>query len=276
MAYSLAHPQNMTTSSGPSGGARRRPLLDTPTNIRPQPYFQQPQRLPNQRPQDRRQTEQRTPIHRPNDNTKRHKLQLKLLDTNERLPDRHKVFDITCNKLNAPLTNLYQHPNGYQAATDRDDTIEKLLTKKAIDEFRKINLTPVLPPDVRAKRTIFARRLDPYVTQHDNNAIKKELTERNDDLHIRDVFKISKSVIKITCDDIQTAQRLTTNGFKAFNTRTPPQQCEEEAFTPLLTCFKCYATEDHQTKDCKQDYDICSECGQTGHTDNARQRTRHV
>ena len=263
MAYALPHSHSTTTSSGPHGGAiqRRPPLLPTPTSTGPH------QQTLRQKPQDRRQTDQRSPDLRPKTNITKHKLQLKRLNPNQRLPDKRTVFDITFTRLKAPLNNLYAlpHDNGYTAVTDKNDDIEKLLTKDATEALKQINLTPVLPPDVRARRTIFVRRLDQHVTQHDSNDIKTELTRLNEGLHIHDIFKISKSVIKITCQDSLTAQRIQTNGLLAYNTRISPQQCEQEVFVPLLTCFKCYKTDDHQTKDCLQDFDICSECGQKGH-----------
>ncbi len=47
-----------------------------------------------------------------------------------------------------------------------------------------------------------------------------------------------------------------------------PSQIEEEVYVPLMTCNKCCAVEEHETRFCHKpsSYQVCSECGQEDHT----------
>lgn len=194
-------------------------------------------------------------------------LQLRLV-TGRRLPDRKTVFETTFGKLNAPLTRLNESKTGYYATTDRENIIDLLLTTKSKEELAKVGLEPVLPPEVRAKRTIFVRQLDGYVGSHTAPQLLTELKARNNGLKVTDVIKIKDytHVIKLLCDDVNTADRILTTGLYAFNTRITPDQCERETYTHIQICYKCYAFETHTTKDCTATNDVCSECAQTGHT----------
>jgi hypothetical protein len=72
-------------------------------------------------------------------------------------------------------------------------------------------------------------------------------------------------VIKLTCGDTTQTERLLRDGLFIFHTRIPPSNIEQEKFTPIQICFKCYKFEAHPTNKCTSTTTICSECGQTGH-----------
>jgi hypothetical protein len=184
------------------------------------------------------------------------------------MTSRDDVFKVTFGKLDAPLTRLSDTNNGYYAVSDDVTTIDKLLTDKATTELRKINLQPIIPPDVRAKRSIFIRQIDRSVGTRHADDIKEELEKQQPWLKINEIIKIKDytHVIKMICNSTTIANRVLTDGLKAFNTRITPNQCEQERFTHLLICYKCYDYDKHPTKDCPQTFDICSECATTGHT----------
>lgn len=198
---------------------------------------------------------------------KLHRLQLRLIDPRKRT-SRTDIFQCAFGKLNAPLTRLFDSGNGFYAATDDVTYIDKLLTDHAFSEFAKINVEPVLPPEIKSRRTIFVRQLDNSVGEHSPDELKTELTRLNPWAKISEIIKIKDytHVFKIFCADLNTASRILTDGFLAFSTKISPSQCEQEEFTHILICYKCYRYEDHPTKDCKQTYDCCSECAQQGHT----------
>jgi hypothetical protein len=152
--------------------------------------------------------------------------------------------------------------------TDDASAIDKLTSKKATELFNKINLTPIIPPDLRAKRTIFVRQLDKDVGSHSPAEIKHEITTQQNWLQIQDIIKIKHytHVIKIITTDTTIAQRILTHGFYMYNTKITPLQCEQEHYTHLLICYKCYKFEDHPTHQCTSTTPSCSECAAKDHT----------
>ena len=103
-----------------------------------------------------------------------HRLHLKFIDHRHRTT-RDEVFRVTLGILNAPLTRLNTVDLGYYAITDDLRTIDKLLTEKATKELAKINLQPAINPDIKAKRTIFIRRVDMTVGGRTPDEIKDEI-----------------------------------------------------------------------------------------------------
>ena len=58
-------------------------------------------------------------------------------------------------------------------------------------------------------------------------------------------------------------------GLLLFNTYILPENTEKDNYTPIRTCFTCYAFENHPTTQCpKKDIKICSVCAETGHMGN--------
>ncbi|KAF2345835.1 hypothetical protein FHG87_023410 [Trinorchestia longiramus] len=74
--------------------------------------------------------------------------------------DKQKIFETTFKDLDVPLTKLSEKNSGYYVITDEAAAVDKLTSFKATELFKKINLKPIIPPDIRAKRTIFIRQLD--------------------------------------------------------------------------------------------------------------------
>lgn len=198
---------------------------------------------------------------------KLHRLSLRLIDPRIKT-SRAQIFEVAFGQLSTPLTRLFDSGNGFYAATDDIKFIDQLLTPRAFSEFSKINIQPVLPPEIKAKRTIFVRQVDSSVGGRSSADLKKEICKLNQWANITDIIKIKEytHVFKIFCTDVSTASRILTDGFVAFFTKISPSQCEPEEFTHLLICYKCYEYESHSTKDCKLGYDVCSECSQRGHT----------
>ena len=88
-----------------------------------------------------------------------YRLHLKFIDHRDRTT-RDEVFRVTFGILDALLTRLNTADSGYYVITDDIRTIDKLLTDKATKELANINLQPAIPPDIKAKRTIFIRQVD--------------------------------------------------------------------------------------------------------------------
>ena len=114
--------------------------------------------------------QQREPLN----NSNHPRLHLRIIDDQTRT-NREDVFRVTFGILDAPLTKLNTADTGYYAITNDIRTIDKLLTDHAVTELAKINLQLTLPPDIRAKRTIFIRQVGLTVGRHTPDEIKTEI-----------------------------------------------------------------------------------------------------
>jgi hypothetical protein len=253
----LMPPPHAPNPTGLSQRARGTNPLSQPRPHPPSSHHASPSPMPPQQPstlpdRSRKQT---------------YRIQLKKIDP--RLPtDRPAIFQATFHDLNAPLIRLTDTATGFYAVTDVASAIDKLTSKKATDIFRKINLQPVIPPDLRSKRTIFVRQLDRDIGKKTPTEIKDEITRLQNWIQVQDVIKIKDytHIIKIITTDTTIAQRILTEGFSMFNTRITPTQCEQEKYTHILICYKCYKFEDHPTHKCTNTTPSCSECASNDHT----------
>lgn len=181
---------------------------------------------------------------------------------------REEIFKIAFQNLNAPLIRLTETRAGFFAITDDFNAIDQLTSQKAVQLFRNINLSPITPPDLKAKRTIFVRQIDHYAGSHSAEEIRTEIEKCNKKLKLEAVIKIKNftHVVKLVAVDTKTAQEILLNGLVMFHTRVTSFQCEQEKYVHLLICFKCYQFEDHPTHSCKSGILVCSECAKVGHT----------
>ena len=196
------------------------------------------------------------------------KLTFKLIDPNQPRPTRQSIFETTHTKLDCYLTGLADNANGFLIFTDQQTTIDNLTSLKGQTVLKKLNLTTVLPPYLRAQRNIFISGLDKYVGDRPANDIRDELTKNHQWLTNLTIHKIPNrtNIIKLQCNDLTQADRILTDGLTAFHTRFAPHQCKKEQITEIQICFKCYKFESHSTNDCPSQTIHCSECAQTGHT----------
>lgn len=183
-------------------------------------------------------------------------------------PTKQQIFETSFRDLLAPLTKLTDTKTGFYATTDDQNAIDKLTSAKAIQSFNKINIIPVEPPELRSKKTIFVRQVDSIAGENTAEEIKEELQRNHSWLKIQEIVKIKTytHVFKIICTETAMASKILENGVCLFNTKIPPFNCEQEEYTHLMICYKCYQVEDHPTINCRSTTIICSECGQTGHT----------
>ena len=86
--------------------------------------------------------------------------------------------------------------------------------------------------------------------------------------NVQEVYKFRNSnTIKITFLDSDMAEKATEFGLLMFRMSIPPFQIHQEEYFELLTCYRCYAVEDHATKLCPKTstYQVCSNCAEKGH-----------
>ncbi|KAK8395468.1 hypothetical protein O3P69_006260 [Scylla paramamosain] len=129
--------------------------------------------------------------------------------------------------------------------------------------------TPVVPPELRAQRTVICAALDDLIYEHSPEKIIAEVRAQHDWAVAESVFKFPHSTtIKITFKDSDMARKAISEGIHLFQIHVPGHQMRQEIYTPLLTCNRCNAVENHPTRSCPQppDYVRCSECSIIEHS----------
>lgn len=167
-------------------------------------------------------------------------------------------------------TKIIETRDGFAVITSTEKEADNLFGSDCVTALASEGFTPVLPPDQKAKRTILLFGVDDYITRHSKEEITNEIYRTNDFTtnNIEDVIRLEgKNIIKVIFSQTAPAQKSKEQGLKMFNMRVPPHQIKEQEFTPLNTCMRCYAVEEHFTNQCPKpsDYVICSECGSLEH-----------
>ena len=195
--------------------------------------------------------------------TTRLRLTLRLRDNTLPKPTHEDIFEIAHTKLDCFLTGIRDLNNGgFSLTKDMQSTIDSLISLKGCRALGEINLAPVPSPKITAERTVF------IVGDHPAIEIQNELVRSNPNINNIQVHKIKHCfhIIKVVCEDTETADAVIRDGLFAFHTKIAASQCKKEQFTELITCFSCYKYEDHFSSHCKVTQFICSECTQVGHT----------
>ena len=129
---------------------------------------------------------------------------------------------------------------------------------------------PVMPPELRAKKSVIITRVDDVIYEHDSLAIGEELVAKNLWIgeEIESVYKFpNTSTLKLTFSHTAVAKKCTGAGLKAFRISIPAHEIKVETYIPIQCCMRCYALESHYTNESPKPntYKICSECSEEGH-----------
>lgn len=160
--------------------------------------------------------------------------------------------------------------DGFVVLTSNEDDVDTIFNPPCHDALHEASFTPILPPDLKAKRTILLFNVATFIKEKPTEAIQEEVERLNEFTTntITQIYKFNKyPIIKITFNQTAVAQKAITNGLKMFNMRIPAHDIQQEDYTPLTNCLRCYAIEQHSTFDCPKgrDYRVCSECTSPNH-----------
>ena len=161
---------------------------------------------------------------------------------------RDKIIEISFIHAGVPFIRVFGDYPSYTAICRTSDA--NLMLKPDIKEkLRKHGIDIQIPQEVRAKRTVFLRQLDRSVGSHSIDEIKSEIEEKNDWANNVTVTKIADytHILKIEFDTMEAAERAVSGGINMFYMYVSPSQITIDDFINILTCFKCYAYEDHPT-----------------------------
>ena len=148
--------------------------------------------------------------------------------------------------------------------------LDTLFSSCCISELEAVGYNPILPPDLKAKRSLILRRCDHQILNQSEEDIKSEIKKQNDYVKVKKIFKYNSSKnIKVTFESHHMASPGINNGTPIlFNLSHPACNIWKKIFVEILICFKCYQREDHPTSSCpkSKDYKICSLSASLEHT----------
>lgn len=182
--------------------------------------------------------------------------------------DEQKIVKLAYGRFNVPFTRIFKTNEGFKAICRDEHDADKILSKNARDELENIGLQVLIPPELKAKRSIFIKQLDQIIGAKSAEAIKEEIESQNDWIKIEEVVKLKNytHILKLRLEETSMAEKAQRQGILAFNMAISTSQIEIEEYVHVVTCYKCYQLEDHITKDCPhKDIVICSECSEPGH-----------
>lgn len=154
--------------------------------------------------------------------------------------------------------------------TDKDSELDKLFNNKTDAELQKQKFYPVIPPQLRANRSVLLFSVDNHIFQNSEEEIKQEIIKSNEWTGTSiSVFKYPKgNTLKITFAETAQARKSQEAGLLLFSMKIIKFTIKQDVFYNIITCLKCYALETHYTSQYPKDksFKISSECSQIGHT----------
>ena len=167
-------------------------------------------------------------------------------------------------------TNVIPTNDGFVVLNSNDDEMDKIFTDACMKELDAGGFTPILPPEMKAKRTVLLFNVDEEIMKQTTDEIEGEIYRCNawapDSIHT--IFKFPRNpILKITYKQTAPANKSKDQGILMFSMRIPPHQIKAEEYIPIKTCMRCYKIEQHFTNQCPEpkEYKLCSQCGETGH-----------
>lgn len=180
-----------------------------------------------------------------------------------------KVVELAYGKFNVPFTRIFPTNVGFKVICRNETDADKIQSTEAKQELEKIGLHLIISPETKARKSIILRQLDQIIGINSAEDIKKEVEKENAWIKVEEVVKIKNytHILKLRLEEISMVEKAKQKGILAYNMAISPSQIEQEQFCQILTCYKCYQLEDHQTKDCPYpNIKVCSECSENGHT----------
>ena len=193
-----------------------------------------------------------------------YKVAIKTLDYQKALPKPNEMI-YALGKLKIHLVHHTAITNGYIAITDTASDMERIFSKQATAALKNINLTPITPDSLLAAKTLVLRQVAEGTGKQTEDSILKQI--RVNHKGAAKVIKLPNKtrMFKVVFDTVTSAQAAKEKGMIIDHLRIPPAHIENEIHVRITTCMKCYAHDDHLTRNCTATLTVCSNCAVTGH-----------
>lgn len=131
----------------------------------------------------------------------------------------------------------------------------KSLTTKQKNKLKQDDFHAQLPLELKSNRSGLAFRVDNHIFKNSEEEIKQELCNENEWIgSITQLYKFPKdNTFKITFYETAKALKAQEVGLLLFSMRIPKHQIKQDKFHDILTCYICYAIDDHTINNCHKE-----------------------
>jgi len=179
-------------------------------------------------------------------------------------PSRVTILKTLCDS-GVQVTSIRSNNGVHHVYYSEDCDTDILFSEVCVAALFAVGCEPVLPPQIKAKRTVILRNLDPLIYEHEVDNIKIEI-ER---FIVDDIYKFSNhKMLKVTFTTQQMAKRCVENGAYMYSLRVPPRNINVDRYIEIVTCYRCFKLDGHTSHSCDKDinYKVCSLCSASNHT----------
>ena len=195
---------------------------------------------------------------------------IKIKSVSSKDPARHNKLLEILSKNEIYATKILPVPDGFVVITEHESELDGIFNNITDQELIRNQYTPLIPPELKAHRSVLIFRIDDHIYGNDEESIQTELQEQNSWITgISNVSKFQRGRgLKITFTETISAKKAQEKGLLLFSMRIPSSDIIQDKFHKINTCLKCYALEKHYTSSCPKDrsFKVCSECSVQGHT----------
>lgn len=181
--------------------------------------------------------------------------------------ERKSKLRYTVYEQGVKFSRLIEASEAYICVCHSDDDVDLISSNEIINKLKRDSFEVVVPPPLRAKKSIIIRRLDHEITSFSNDEIKAEIEDKNIWSKVDEVVKMKNiaHMMKVRVRDIAMARKAINSELCLFGYHLSTSQIEQEEFFSITPCWRCYKY-DHNVRDCTMTDIKCSECAESGHT----------
>ena len=136
-------------------------------------------------------------------------------------------------------TKIIDATDGFIVLTRNDQDLDLIFQGECLNNLQEENFSPILPPEIRAKRTVLIFRVDEYIYEHSEKEIIEELEQKNTWITdgIDNLYKFPKNnIIKIQFKQTAAAKKATDIGQLGFHMSISSQNIKIEEYINITTC----------------------------------------
>ena len=168
------------------------------------------------------------------------------------------------------LNKITMNEKGVKITTETEKCIENMQRNEVKNKLKEHLQLSFQPSGERmARHTLTIRPFNVAVFDYSDEQLLAAVRRSafiTDDSSILVYKNKEKKLIKLTFDRQSDAESLKKAGLRIGTWAIPKHRISYAQYFAILMCTRCMAYESHSTKDCKQSYEICSECAQKHHT----------